>query len=262
MTGLKLARARLQARRGLLLAGLALALLASCIGGRAVAQALDAPCASTANNVEYKDCLHNLAKEADRKLDALVKAALAKIERADFPDPPQRKAWRSALSAAQRDWKTFRDKDCGVMLYEFWGGSGVGGFISLCRLKHTRDRIKYLSERYELTAGAAPASYPFFGRWATQPEGQTASLDEICAKQSFGHLEIAPGKVREYESDCDVKSIEAEDGTYQVQSACFAEGEEYSELKTIEMRKDGTMRVVGRIPKWGKKTDRIYRRCS
>jgi uncharacterized protein YecT (DUF1311 family) len=241
--------------------GLGLVLLTAPGAAPVLAQALDAPCANAPNNVAYKDCLNRLSAQADQELDQVWKRVVEKIEHADYPGPKQRKAWEKELSDAQRDWLSFRQKDCGAVLYEYWGGSGAGGFMTLCQLKHTRDRIKHLRARYDISGTAGTPSYPFLGRWATKPEGQTQSLSEICKQQSFGHLEITASKVMAYESDCDIKSIEKDGKKFHIQSACFAEGEDFSEIMTIEMRDDGKMHVVERIPKWGQKTTQVYRRC-
>lgn len=241
--------------------GLTFVLLGTAGTSLVSAQALDAPCAKTPSNVAYKDCLNGLLKQADQELNRVWTRVLGKIEHADFPGPKQRKAWRTELTAAQRDWLAFRHKDCGTVLYNYWGGSGVGGLMTLCQLKHTRDRIKDLQERFDIASSSRAGAYPFLGRWATKPEGQTASLSEICAQSMFGHLEITSTQVIEYEKECDIKKIEKDGVRYHIQSACSAEGEDFSEVKTVEMLKDGGMRIVERVPKWGQKTTRTYRRC-
>jgi len=237
-------------------------LLANSFGGAVLAQDLDTLCPDAQSTVDYGDCLNKLIKDSDGELERLLKSILEKIERADYPEAKQRQDWRNGLSEAQRKWLAFRQEDCGVVRYEYWGGSGTPNFMMLCQLKHTRDRIDHLQERYDVSDAAEAPSYPFLGRWATKPLEQTESLSKICSRQIFGHLEITSKKVNEYESDCDIKNIEKDGEKFLIQSACFAEGEEFSELKTIEMLKDGRMRIVGRIPKWGQKTTRTYQRCQ
>jgi len=73
---------------------------------------------------------------------------MKKIASADYPGPDERAAWRRELTLAQRAWITFRDRDCGAVLYEFWGGSGAGTAIASCLFDYTAARTKDLKQRY------------------------------------------------------------------------------------------------------------------
>lgn len=116
-------------------------------------QALDAACAKTGSNAEYKDCLRGLYAEIDKELNRVWNLVMNKIASADYPESDKRRVWRRELTQAQRAWITFRDNDCEAVLYEYWGGSGAGGFFTLCKIKHTRDRIDHLRARYDLKSG-------------------------------------------------------------------------------------------------------------
>jgi hypothetical protein len=110
-------------------------------------------------------------------------------------------------------------------------------------------------------AATGQGSLPFLGRWATQPEGQTASLAQICANEDYGFLEITPGKVYAYESDCDITEIRREGARYVVVSDCFAEGDAFTEALTIEMQGPDQMWTNSFIEYWHQSETLIYVRC-
>lgn len=110
-------------------------------------------------------------------------------------------------------------------------------------------------------AATGQESLPFLGRWATQPEGQTASLSQICANEEYGFLEITPGKVYAYESDCDITEIRREGERYVVVSDCFAEGDAFTEALTVDMLGADLMRVNSFIEYWHQNEVATYARC-
>jgi uncharacterized protein YecT (DUF1311 family) len=133
------------------LAGASVAfLIIGCIAAAAAgAEPRDAPCEPSQSNLEYKNCLADLYDQADKELNVVWKQVLAKIDGANHLTAKQRQTWKAELRQAQRNWVQFKEHDCkGAVLYEWWGGSGAGGAISLCLLRYTRDRTEDLKERY------------------------------------------------------------------------------------------------------------------
>ena len=110
-------------------------------------------CAALDTNVEMSTCAWEEYQAADAELNRVWRQVLAQIGDTD-PDimpPDEIKAWRDALTSAQRSWAKFKDDDCqGAVMHEWWGGSGAGLAISTCLYDHTVQRIKDLRTRYYL----------------------------------------------------------------------------------------------------------------
>lgn len=112
-------------------------------------QLIDAACDSNVSNVEYKECLAQFAAKADRDLNVLWPRVLAAIEASSHLTKAQRADWRAKLTIAQRHWVLFRQADCREPVgYEWYGGTGMGGAVSICLAKHTLDRMLELKQRY------------------------------------------------------------------------------------------------------------------
>lgn len=112
-------------------------------------QLIEAACDSNVANVEYKQCLLEFAAKVDRDLNALWPRVLASIESSTHLSKSQRADWKASLTTAQRHWIQFKEADCREPVgYEWYGGSGMGGAVSICFAKHTLDRTQELRDRY------------------------------------------------------------------------------------------------------------------
>lgn len=127
----------------------ALAMLGAPVKAGDAPASLEGLCADAGSNVEIKNCLYENYLAADDELNLVWKRVIAQIRKADYLDPPVRKAWEKNLRQAQRNWVRFKEIDCNkAVLYEWWGGSGAGGAISMCLIRHTVRRTENLKERY------------------------------------------------------------------------------------------------------------------
>jgi uncharacterized protein YecT (DUF1311 family) len=112
-------------------------------------EAIEAACDSNVSNVEYKECLAQFAAKVDRDLNELWPRVLASIAAQTHLTPGQRAEWKNKLTVAQRHWIQFKQADCREPVgYEWYGGTGMGGAVSICLAKHTLDRMQDLRQRY------------------------------------------------------------------------------------------------------------------
>jgi uncharacterized protein YecT (DUF1311 family) len=112
-------------------------------------QLIDAACDSNVSNVEYKECLAQFAEKVDRELNLLWPRVLASIDAQSHLTRAQRADWKNKLTIAQRHWVQFKVADCREPVgYEWYGGTGMGGAVSICLAKHTLDRTQELKQRY------------------------------------------------------------------------------------------------------------------
>ena len=103
------------------------------------------------SNVEISACMSALYKKADADLNAVYKRALASIDEADYMDAGEREKWTTSFRDAQRAWVTFKDADCGELIFfEWWGGSGAGIASLDCQIDATRIRTLDLKSRYRI----------------------------------------------------------------------------------------------------------------
>lgn len=243
-----------------ILAALCAALFAAAHAMPGEAQPQTGLCADAPSNAEYGACLQAALADAEAELDGVLQDVLARIDAAEFPGREKRAEWRDSMLAAQASWQIFRNRDCGVMIFEFWGGSGAGSFMTECRIAHTLDRTEALRARYDLAAAAGADAY--LGRWATRPAGQTASIAEICAGERFGFMEITPRAVYEYEMECDVRGLMSEGDAVRLELSCSAEGMDFTAFKTIVMEGPDRMRVEEYVPDWQQRETAVYQRCN
>jgi uncharacterized protein YecT (DUF1311 family) len=109
----------------------------------------DIDCSDPKTTVEMNVCADAAFKEADKRLNALYKDALAYIESSDLEAPYDRKSWEEAMRASQRAWVAFRDADCtGLVPMEWSGGTGTSSAVMGCMTEKTEARINELKERY------------------------------------------------------------------------------------------------------------------
>lgn len=116
---------------------------------RAEEPAVDCTKASTTPEIAL--CAAQDYTAADVELNAAYKTMLAEIDAAtagrDEQSRAQRRAWREALTEAQRKWIAFRDADCAAVGAAWMGGTGMGTAISTCLTEATRARTAALTRR-------------------------------------------------------------------------------------------------------------------
>ncbi len=88
-------------------------------------------------------CAQKDFEAADARLNAAYRAAQASIARRDVPEEA-RAEWRKALIEAQRRWIAFRDGECAVTGFEWYGGTGRTAAELTCQTELTDARTKQL----------------------------------------------------------------------------------------------------------------------
>ena len=127
----------------ILLAGLAWLVAA----GLVPAKAADV-CADSMSTAEMRGCLDKAYMAADAELNAVWKKVMAHVAGADYLPAEAQKDWRQELLEAQRAWITFKERDCGAVGFEWYGGTGAPGAILSCLLEHTTARTEDLKARF------------------------------------------------------------------------------------------------------------------
>ncbi|MDP4021930.1 lysozyme inhibitor LprI family protein [Methylobacterium sp. NEAU 140] len=109
-------------------------------------------CLNETSTPATQACLHRALDEADARLNAAYRKALAVIDGDDRGmDAAAKAAWKAQLAAAQRAWIAFRDADCGDLILSEWAsGSGATGAQYACRYDRTVQRTADLLSRYPL----------------------------------------------------------------------------------------------------------------
>jgi uncharacterized protein YecT (DUF1311 family) len=107
-------------------------------------------CRKATATVEMNYCEELELAKADKALNEVYRATLARIDGTTALDSKVRAEWRTSLQDAQRKWIAFRDADCkGVMAYEWYGGTGATLAVLGCMRAMTLARTKELRERNE-----------------------------------------------------------------------------------------------------------------
>lgn len=88
-------------------------------------------------------CAQRDFEAADARLNTAYRAALAAIDKTDVP-ADARADWRRALVEAQRRWIAFRDAECTVTGFEWYGGTGRSTAELGCQRALTEARTKQL----------------------------------------------------------------------------------------------------------------------
>jgi len=116
-------------------------------------------CEGTGSNVEYKNCVGARADTAEAELDAVLEKVMREVYTRDYMEVALRQLWATRMRAGQRAWAAFVEIECRENTgFEWWGGSGAGGAISLCRYNKTAARVRDLVARYNLDTALAPVS--------------------------------------------------------------------------------------------------------
>jgi uncharacterized protein YecT (DUF1311 family) len=132
----------------------ALALL-GCLTASAMAQqpptyapAREVDCGEAGSNVEIGQCLVRELRSADAALDQLVRRRLADVDKEGGVPAAQRPQWRQFIRQAQESFLAYRQNECGILAYEWWGGSGASNAQGFCRLELTRERIRRVTPEH------------------------------------------------------------------------------------------------------------------
>lgn len=121
-----------------------LALLAvSLVSFSASAQQIKCP---DAGGIARTECLEKNQRSANMELERLYVMRLANINSKENDHIPKAELgkWRAEAEKSQQAWLAYRDLECGMIRYEWWGGSGAGGAITECLLRRTAARIREL----------------------------------------------------------------------------------------------------------------------
>jgi uncharacterized protein YecT (DUF1311 family) len=116
------------------------------VAGQAAEQGID--CKKAVSTPEVAVCASDAYDAADAKLNAAYKVAMASIAKRDLP-PDVQKEFRKALVEAQRKWIAYRDAECEVTGYGWYGGTGRSTAIIECSRGLTEARTKALLQHAE-----------------------------------------------------------------------------------------------------------------
>lgn|SRR5690606_6481665 len=110
-------------------------------------------CTDAGDQRALNECTNNSYKKSDSELNQLYKEIKTRLKQ----DPDSAKK----LAASQRSWITFRDAECDFATANSQDGSAYGIWVSLCRDRLTKARIKdfkaYLScEEGDLSCPVPP----------------------------------------------------------------------------------------------------------
>nr|USU32940.1 DUF1311 domain-containing protein [Methylobacterium sp. OTU13CASTA1] len=124
---------------GGMLAGLPTAALAT------QAEDLGIDCKKAISTPEVTLCINDAYEAADKLLNEAYRAAMASIDKRDTA-PEVRKDWRKAFVEAQRRWIAYRDAECELTGFEWYGGTGRSGAVLDCARALTEARTKTLKQ--------------------------------------------------------------------------------------------------------------------
>ena len=100
-------------------------------------------CRKAVSTPEVALCAQRDFEAADAKLNTAYRAVFASIDKSDVP-ADARADWRKALVEAQRRWIAFRDAECTVTGFEWYGGTGRSTAELGCQRELTDARTKQL----------------------------------------------------------------------------------------------------------------------
>jgi uncharacterized protein YecT (DUF1311 family) len=100
-------------------------------------------CKTAASTPAVELCASRDYRAADLRLNEVYRAVVASIDKADVPSEARAK-WHNALVEAQRRWTAFRDAECALTGYEWYGGTGRAGAETTCMTQLTKGRIEAL----------------------------------------------------------------------------------------------------------------------
>ncbi|KQP10125.1 hypothetical protein ASF28_02920 [Methylobacterium sp. Leaf99] len=107
------------------------------------AEDLGIDCKKAISTPDATLCINDAYEVADKLLNEAYRAVMASIDKGDTA-PEVRKDWRKALVEAQRRWVAYRDAECEVTGFEWYGGTGRSGAVLDCARALTEARAKAL----------------------------------------------------------------------------------------------------------------------
>ncbi|MGB0682618.1 MAG: lysozyme inhibitor LprI family protein [Magnetovibrionaceae bacterium] len=182
-----------------LLAGLLFTLVA---GGPAGGQAEEVDCLTAISTVELTYCSEKIFQAADRALNETYRQVLGSIDAQpdDLAERYDKATWRENLTAAQRNWNTFRDADCkGLVPMEWQGGTGTSSAVLSCMARKTDIRERDLYRRY-LSDGGQETPAPRYGRLTALERGDRGcylhlhEIGEEDPETHLGHHDLCSGQ--------------------------------------------------------------------
>lgn len=107
------------------------------------AEDLGIDCKKAVSTPDVTICVNDAYEAADKQLNAAYRDATAAIDKTGVP-PDARRDWRKALIEAQRRWIAYRDAECELVGFEWYGGTGRSNATLDCARNLTEARTKTL----------------------------------------------------------------------------------------------------------------------
>lgn len=107
------------------------------------AEVLGIDCKTAISTPEVTLCINDAYEAADKRLNEAYRATMASIGKSGVPAEAQCE-WRKGLVEAQRQWIAYRDAECELTGFEWYGGTGRSGAILDCARELTEVRTKAL----------------------------------------------------------------------------------------------------------------------
>lgn len=120
---------------------LLLALSNAASAGQAEDRGID--CAKAVATPDVTLCVNDAYEAADKRLNAAYRVTMAAIDKSGVPAEGQRE-WRRALVEPQRRWIAYRDAECELTGFQWYGGTGRSAAILSCAQVLTEARTKEL----------------------------------------------------------------------------------------------------------------------
>ena len=92
-------------------------------------------CADAQTTIEIGDCVRKAFDKADAELNDVWKQVMQTFKPNDYMAAKDLKTWKDMLTASQRAWVEFKEKDCESVSYEWWGGRALNA-VMFCLLDH------------------------------------------------------------------------------------------------------------------------------
>jgi uncharacterized protein YecT (DUF1311 family) len=109
------------------------------------AEDLGIDCKKAISTPDVTLCINDAYEAADKQLNAAYHSAMASIDKGDR-SLEVRKDWRKALVEAQRRWIAYRDAECELTGFQWFGGTGRSGAVLDCARVLTEARTKALKQ--------------------------------------------------------------------------------------------------------------------
>jgi len=110
--------------------------------GVAIALLTANPAAAVCNeqsSADRADCLRGALADADGQLFEALQKLLKSIDKRPIP-ASGRDEWKGAAVKSHYLWLGYRDAQCDVVMYEWWGGNGALNAVTECLVLLTREQ--------------------------------------------------------------------------------------------------------------------------